>query len=69
MHLVSEQVQQVRIGDTTIAFTRGETIRTEYSYKYHPEEFTALARRSGFAPGPVWTDARQLFCVLFLRVR
>jgi len=69
MHLVSEKAQEVRIAGTTIAFDRGETVLTECSYKYHPEEFTALAGRAGFSPGPVWTDARRWFCVFYLRVR
>jgi len=69
MHLVSEAAQQVRVADATIAFDRGETILTECSYKYHPGEFTVLAGRAGFAPGPVWTDARGWFGVLFLPVR
>jgi dimethylhistidine N-methyltransferase len=63
MHLVSTERQAVAIGSHRFAFERGESIHTEYSYKYSIEEFRSLAVRAGFAPAKVWTDPRSWFSV------
>jgi dimethylhistidine N-methyltransferase len=68
MHLVSRVDQQVRLGGTTISFAAGETIWTESSYKYDPEEFAALAETAGFRLERRWMDDRRWFAVLFLSV-
>lgn len=68
MHLVSRRPQQIRIEDRVFRFAAGETIHTENSYKYTAVEFQALARRAGFAPARVWTDAAGLFSVHYLRL-
>jgi dimethylhistidine N-methyltransferase len=68
MHLVSLKNQTVRIGDIDISFKLGESIWTESSYKYTLEEFAQLARSAGFTVERVWTDARQLFSVQYLKV-
>src|SRR5262249_53889497 len=44
MQLVSARRQSVRVGTSVFRFDEGETISTEYSYKYDPGEFAALAR-------------------------
>jgi uncharacterized SAM-dependent methyltransferase len=67
MHLVSMKPQRVRVMGRPFAFTKGETIHTENSYKYAVEEFQALAREAGFAPESVWVDDRQLFSVHYLK--
>lgn len=69
MHLVSLEDQSVHLGDRTIRFAAGETICTEYSYKYDPAEFRALAARVGFAVDHVWTDDERLYSVQYLSVR
>jgi len=69
MHLVSLEAQVVTLDDVEIAFECGETICTEYSYKYSIDEFHALAEPAGLDPGAVWTDDRNLFAVLLLKVR
>jgi dimethylhistidine N-methyltransferase len=66
MYLVSLHPQTVQIDDVEIAFQAGETLRTEYSYKYTIEEFWSLARLAGFCPKQVWTDADQLFSIHYL---
>lgn len=63
MHLVSRWRQVVHVAGRTIAFAAGETIHTENSYKYGIEGFRALARRAGWRPAQVWTDAGRLFSV------
>jgi dimethylhistidine N-methyltransferase len=68
MHLVSRTEQQVRLGGATISFTAGETIWTESSYKYDPDEFVVLAETAGFRLEHRWMDERRWFAVLFLSV-
>jgi L-histidine Nalpha-methyltransferase len=69
MYLVSTAAQTVRVGDHVFRFAEGETIRTEYSYKYTVEEFRALAARAGFGVDRVWTDSGGLYSVQYLSVR
>lgn len=68
MHLVSRRDQRFRLGDKVIRMRAGESLQTERSYKYTPDEFRALARASGFAVLQSWTDAEELFSVFALRV-
>src|SRR5260370_21091362 len=67
MHLVSLKNQAVRIGDIEIAFKLGESIWTESSYKYTPEEFAQLAATAGFSVERVWTDPRQFFSAPYIQ--
>ena len=69
MHLVSCEAQTVAIADRAIEFAEGETICTEYSYKYALDQFRALAARAGFGVERVWTDAEGLYSVQYLSVR
>lgn len=66
MHLVSERDQTFSVAGETFALSKGESIRTECSYKFTLEGFAALAARAGFAPRRVWTDSEALFSVQFL---
>ena len=66
MHIVSLKEQVVHLNGNDIAFRQGETLRTEYSYKYTIAEFQALATEAGFQPKCVWTDEQQLFSVHYL---
>lgn len=68
MHLVSRKAQSVRIGGETIAFTEGETIHTENSYKYTLDSFRDLARDAGWRSLKAWTDKDALFSVHALKV-
>lgn len=68
MHLVSTGAQRVRVDDRSFEFAPGESIHTECSYKYHVEEFQALAAEAGFAATRVWTDPRDLFSVHFFEI-
>lgn len=63
MHLRSRRDQTVRIEDRRFSFRRGESIITEYSYKYAPDEFAALAERAGFAPAARWCSTDDAFCI------
>ena len=65
MHLRCTQTHTARVAGEPIDFSAGETIHTENSYKYHPEEFVALAEQAGFAERNVWQDERGWFAVLY----
>lgn len=66
MHLVSSRAQQVRLRGERFDFDEGESIHTENSYKYSVAGFQALARRAGWAPQAVWTDAARRFSLHWL---
>jgi dimethylhistidine N-methyltransferase len=69
MYLVSRSDQTVALNGERFAFTAGERLHTESSYKYTIEEFQSLAARAGYEPEAVWTDAAALFSVHLLRAR
>lgn len=66
MHLESLAWQTVRIGSRRVHFAAGETLHTENSYKYAPEEFAALAANTGWKARRLWTDERNLFALHLL---
>ncbi len=68
MHLESCTDQTVRIGDHAFDFEAGETIHTENSYKFSPDEFQALAQSAGFDHVQSWSDPEDLFSVMLFRV-
>ncbi len=68
MHLVSRKDQTVTIRGRAFRFQDGETIHTENSYKYHVEEFTALAAKAGFSAVKTWVDGNGLFSLHYLTV-
>ena len=67
MHLVSLADQTVTVAGQTVGFTLGETIRTEYSYKYTAEGIGELAQAAGMKVERLWRDAESLFSVSLLR--
>jgi dimethylhistidine N-methyltransferase len=69
MHLVSTEDQTVQLDGARISFRKSETICTEHSYKYHPEEFEALAKDAGFDVKRLWMDEKKLFSIQYLEVR
>lgn len=54
MHLVSLAEQVVDVADRRFHFDRGETLLTEYSYKFIPREFSTLAAAAGWQPRASW---------------
>ena len=68
MHLVSKVDHIVRLGESAIAFGKGETIHTENSYKYTEEGFQLLAEQAGFEVRQSWLDDEQLFSVHYLEL-
>jgi len=65
MHLVSLADQHVSISGRSFRFQKGETIHTENSYKYRPEEFVNLAYSGGFKHHKTWSDNEDYFSIYF----
>jgi L-histidine Nalpha-methyltransferase len=63
MHLVSKAWQRVTIREAGFRFylREGETIWTESSHKYNPEEVTQMGARTGFHCVQQWFDAEWAF--------
>lgn len=68
MHLKSQRDQSISIQQQVFHFDKGETIHTENSYKYHVDEFVALASKAGFKSDATWLDDDDLFSVHLFRV-
>ena len=56
MALVSRVEQTVRLAGRSWLFSAGEPLITEYSIKYSPEAFLALAGRAGWQGVERWSD-------------
>jgi len=56
-------------GLAPILFREGETIRTEYSYKYDLGGLERLASAGGFVLHDRWTDAAEQFWVAYLEAK
>jgi L-histidine Nalpha-methyltransferase len=68
VQLVSNRDQSVHIGEAEFAFAAGESIHTEYSYKYRLRDLDDLAAAAGFEVERFWTDKREYFSVHYLTV-
>ncbi len=66
MHLISRRDQRVHIGDAEFFFAQGESILTEYSYKYSLDDLRDLAHAAGFVLDKIWMDERGYFSVSYL---
>ncbi len=66
MFLVSREAQEVRLGETTVRFEKGEPIHTENSHKYGREEFLGMAEGAGFASSECWQDENGWFSLFYL---
>jgi uncharacterized SAM-dependent methyltransferase len=71
MHLVSTRDQRVSIDslELEIAFSEGESIHTESSYKHDEATLAALANGAGFSIEQRWTDSRQWFADVLMVAR
>lgn len=65
MHLVSRRRQSVSVAAADLAFTmeEGETIWTESSYKYEPEQVIAMLAEAGFRLVEQWIDDDDRFAL------
>lgn len=67
MHLVSKYKQELRVNGHCFKLEAGESLHTENSYKYAPEEFIALASQCGLKEVRYWLDDDDLFAVYLLQ--
>jgi dimethylhistidine N-methyltransferase len=65
MHLRCTGKHSARLAGHQVEFAEGELVQTEYSYKYHPDEFIELAEQAGFASEKVWQDEQGWFSVMY----
>jgi dimethylhistidine N-methyltransferase len=65
MHLESKRDQLIHLNGDRIPVSKGETILTEYSYKYTLEAFKSLVSDS-YRVETVWTDRDNLFSIQYL---
>jgi dimethylhistidine N-methyltransferase len=68
MHLISLKNQYIHLDGSKIFFRQGESILTEYSYKYTIEEFEEMVSPF-YRVEQVWTDRENKFSVQYLSVR
>jgi dimethylhistidine N-methyltransferase len=68
MHLRSKVRQSVSLRDFVVTLEAGETIWTESSYKFLPEQVRSMAERAGFKFDLQWIDAEWPFAQSLLRV-
>lgn len=66
MHLVSKYQLTLRLNGHNFKFEKGESMHTENSYKYAPEEFLLLTSRCGFSDIRHWVDNEGLFGIYLL---
>lgn len=69
MHLVSRCRQTLRLNGYRFEFGEGETVHTENSYKYTPEEFIALTANVGLDLQQYWLGEQDLFALYLFRSR
>ena len=65
MHLEAASPQHVRIPGASleVTFEEGETIWTESSYKYQPDEVVRMLERAGFRQVEQWVDEANGFAL------
>ena len=66
MHLVSTCHQTANVCNYSFEFQENETILTEYSHKYTFRSFEQMANEAGLVVKRSWTDANNMFAVLYL---
>ena len=71
MHLVSLRRQWVRIpcAHVDVTLKEGDTIWTESSYKYEPDELAVLLERAGFRPVEHWLAGEERFLLTLARAK
>lgn len=63
MHLKSCRDHSASVEGRTFRFHKGETIHTENSYKYAPDEFASLAVQAGFRASKLWLARDGMFSI------
>ncbi|MDE1841596.1 MAG: L-histidine N(alpha)-methyltransferase, partial [Thaumarchaeota archaeon] len=70
MHLSSKCEQEISISkiNLSIKLRKNETILTEYSYKYTPEQIEQIASKVGFKIEKIWYDKNKFFSLVLFSV-
>ena len=68
MHLKSLKNQTVRVNGSSVRYIEGETILTEYSYKFSVGDFEELVSDS-YNLSKIWTDKENKFGILYFTVK
>jgi dimethylhistidine N-methyltransferase len=68
MHLISRLRRTIRVEATELEFTieEGESIWTESSYKYEPDDLRLMLGRAGFSPLSQWIDEGDRFALMLV---
>ena len=66
MHLISTQRQTVNVCKYSFEFEENESVLTEYSHKYTIDAFGEMTNEAGLKVKNVWTDANNMFAVMYL---
>ncbi|MGD9810784.1 MAG: L-histidine N(alpha)-methyltransferase [Sphingobium sp.] len=64
MHLEATADVDFRVGPSRFSMQRGETIHTENSHKYTPDQARLMLQASGWSPCALWTDDAGDFMLL-----
>lgn len=67
MHLEARAALSVKVRGSVRHFAKGERIHTENSYKYTPEQFSAMLVEAGFIAPKLWQDEHRDFSVFYAR--
>lgn len=66
MHLFARRDHVVEVDGCAIAFSEGESIHTENSYKHTPEALIQIAGSAGWSMRKMWTDDAGRFGIFLL---
>lgn len=66
MHLEATADLSFEISGRVVSMRQGETIHTENSHKYTPDQARVLLQASGWSPIAQWTDAAEDFLVVLV---
>nr|WP_047167135.1 L-histidine N(alpha)-methyltransferase [Sphingomonas sp. Y57] len=64
MHLEAVEDVMFDVSGRPVAMRRGETIHTENSHKYTPNQARLMLQASGWSPGAQWSDPEADFLIL-----
>lgn len=68
MHLNCNEDQKVTVCDQLFEFKKGESIFTESSYKYEPEEIVSIFKKNKFNLVKNWTDSNNYFEIFLFKL-
>jgi L-histidine Nalpha-methyltransferase len=64
MHLGAARDVRFKVDDRDFSMAKGETIHTENSLKYEPQDACTLLRAGGWIPIADWTDQEDFFSLI-----